>query len=385
MSDSSRAQLYYVEESTWGDTPASALTELRFTSESLGQTSSTTTSNEIRSDRQTTDMLRTTVEAAGDANIEISYGAYDDLIAGALMDDWTAAVAVSATDIAADDSGSQFTSTTTDFTTENIELGQWLKVGGFATAGNNGYFQVTSLSANAIGVTPAPGAAEAAGETVTMAGSRVTNGVTDKSFTLEKLFSDISEYVSFVGMRVGGMTLNIQPGQIMTGAFSFMGKSAAAAGSSVGTGTPNAAAANSVLNAIDNVDDVREAGDSSSLDFTEISIQIENNLRSQQAIGTLGAIGIGLGRVSVSGTVQAYFTSRTLYEKFLNDTESSLSFRLVDGDGNAYVIDMPRLKYSEGNPVAGGNDQDVMVPLAYTAFRDPEFGYTIAINRFPSA
>ena len=52
MADSSRSELAYVKESLWGSTPASALTKLRFTGESLGYTIATTSSSEVRADRQ---------------------------------------------------------------------------------------------------------------------------------------------------------------------------------------------------------------------------------------------------------------------------------------------------------------------------------------------
>ena len=90
MADSSQTQLYFVEETTWGTTPAAALKELRFTGESLGFNIETVTSNEIRADRQVSDLIQTNASASGAVNFELSYGAYDELIAAALFGDWTA-------------------------------------------------------------------------------------------------------------------------------------------------------------------------------------------------------------------------------------------------------------------------------------------------------
>ncbi len=329
--------------------------------------------------------MRTAVEARGDVQIELSYGAYDDLLAGAQMGDWSAAADLSATDIAADDAGAQFTSTTTDFTAESLVLGQWIKVDGFADPGLNTYYRVTSIAANALGVDPAPAAAEAAGNTVTVKGSLLKNGTAAKSFTLEKQFADVGEFVSFTGMRVGQLSLAVQPGQIITGSFSFQGERATAAGASVGTGQPTAAPGNDVLNAIDHVTAVREGGQATTLDVTGITLQLQNNLRSRQAMANLGPVGVGLGRVGVTGSFEAYFETRALYEKYLSFAETSLSFRVVDGAGNAYVFDLPRLKFTDGQVVAGGNDQDVLAQLSFTAVREAVGDMMLGISRFPAA
>jgi len=80
FADTSRSQLFYLEETVWGITPAAALNAVRFTGESLNFSIENTQSNEIRSDRQITDLIQTDAEPGGDINFELSYGAFDDLI-----------------------------------------------------------------------------------------------------------------------------------------------------------------------------------------------------------------------------------------------------------------------------------------------------------------
>ena len=72
MSDSNRLSLLFVEESTFGVTPGTpTMGAMRFTSESLRQETQTTTSNEINSTRQRTDVVRTDASAAGDVGWEL--------------------------------------------------------------------------------------------------------------------------------------------------------------------------------------------------------------------------------------------------------------------------------------------------------------------------
>lgn len=88
MSDTNRTGLAFVKETTWGTTPASALQTLRYTGESLDYTVETTKSNEIRSDRNISDLTVVGFTASGGFNFELSYGTFDELLAGALMSTW---------------------------------------------------------------------------------------------------------------------------------------------------------------------------------------------------------------------------------------------------------------------------------------------------------
>lgn len=387
MSNSSEVQLFYLPEVSFGQTPAAALTEFRFTGESLGQNTQSTNSQEIRSDRQVPGVARTLVSSSGDVNVELSFAAHDALLEGGFFSDFTTAVNVSVlSDIVASNTNSQFTSTTTDFTAQNMSVGQFIKVGGFAanSGENNGFYQITAIAANALTVTPAPASDEAAGGlTVTMIGQMLRNGTTRKSFTLEKQFTDITEFVSFTGMRVGEVSFNITPGSIITGAFSFDGLNTTAAGATVGTGGPTSAPTNDVLNAVDNVSEIREGGALSTLDITEISFTLNNALRSLPAVGSVNAVGIEPGTIDVTGTFSAYFTSRALYEKYLNFTTTSLSFLTSDGAGNAYLWSFPSVKLTTSEVAAGGIDQDVVVNANFSAFRNAAFDYTIQVDKFP--
>lgn len=85
---SNRTALSYIEEATFGTDPGTAKKEIRYTGESLNFNISNTVSDEIRSDRQTTDLVQVSAEAAGDINIELSYGTFDDFMEGAFASDW---------------------------------------------------------------------------------------------------------------------------------------------------------------------------------------------------------------------------------------------------------------------------------------------------------
>lgn len=402
MSDSSSTQLFYRPEQTWGEDPTTAspfnpIRELRFTNESLNYSAQTVVSEEIRSDRQVSDIIRTGVESGGDVGIELSFGAFDDLFEGMLYNDWSAvqdsdlnSPADPGFTVALDSPNTSSTisaaSPTTGFL-NSLTVGAFIEVSGSVLSPvNDGYYRVTANSgANSITVSPAlpsPGV-----DGFRIRESHLRNGTTLKSFLLEKAFTDVGEYFSFTGMRVGTANISIAPGAILTGSFGFSGENATVQGNSIiaGLTSPETipVAANDVFNAVDNVGNVLIDGAvDADVCFTEITFDVENNLRFQPCIGQLESSGIGVGRTQISGTLSAYFVNRSFFEKYLNFDTVAVSFTITDAAGNTYLMDFPSVKFTNGEVVAGGNDEDVLVTIEFTAKRDPTLGFTFGLNRF---
>ena len=392
MSDSNQTGLYFTEETgTWGTTPSVALGGIRFTGESLSYNIENIVSNEIRTDRQVTDLIQTGSENAGGFEFELSYSAFDDFMEGALWDDWTSDLGISLSTVAGTSvtigsvTATGFATTTASGFT-GISAGDWIRVAGFTESGNNGFFQVSAIAAslNQILVSPAA-TAEAAGDTVTMNGSRIRNAATEHSYTIERRHDDLSpdQYFSFAGMVCNQMRISVQANSILTGSFDFMGKSCTQATASAGNGSFTDAPAYDVMNAVSNVGEIKEAGTTvascliQSIDFT-----VANNVRGLKAIGTLGNCDMGVGKVDVTGSLTAYFKDASLYTKYLNGTETSLSFKVADADGNTYIFDFPRIKFESDAVNAAGQDQDVMENISWRAIRDQTYGYTVQITKF---
>ncbi len=403
MSDSSSVQLRYRPEAVWGEDPAAvspqnALREFRFTSESLNFQANTAVSDEIRSDRQVADIIRTSVEAGGEVATELSFGAFDDLWEGAFYSDWTAELDSNTVSpeasgflVAGSPDGSVISLGSPSLGGE-IALLDALTVGAFIeltesiqSPTNNGFTRVTANS-GAGSITVSPALPSIGVDTFRIRQSHLRNGTTLKSFLLEKEFSDKSEFFSFSGMRVGTASLNIAPGAILTGAFAFQGETATMQSASIIDGiiSPQfvSVASNDVYNAVDNIGNVLIDGvEDPLLCFTEISFSLDNALRTQPCIGQLENSGIGIGRLQVSGSLIAYFEDRVFFEKYLNFDTTSLSFTAALGN-NTYLFDFPSFKFTGGEVVAGGIDQDVLVAMEFTAKRDTTLDFTIGLNRF---
>lgn len=90
MSDTNRVALGVVEEVTPGTTPATpAFESLRITgAPSLAFAPTTVPTEEIRPDRNITDLILVDAEASGEVTMELSHGAEDTLLEGALFSEW---------------------------------------------------------------------------------------------------------------------------------------------------------------------------------------------------------------------------------------------------------------------------------------------------------
>ena len=390
MSDTNRVAMKYVKESTFGTTPGSpTMTTVRLTGESLKQATATTKSQEIRSDRQVPDVVRTGINVEGDINFELSPGGggtagpFDDFIASAVQASAWAADVVS-TGTYAVGSSTTITRATGSFVTDGLVAGTWVKTSGFVNAVNNTILRVVTVAALTLTVSGVTLSTESAVSATVRQGGYVANGTTQDSYTLQKQFSDVAnEYEYNRGCVIGGMSLDVNADAIITGSFSFLGKSQASGTSDLASSTTTAAA-NDVFNAIDHVLAVFEGGLAAAdvASVTAFSFQLNNGLRDRQVVGTLGAQSIGSGTCDVTGTLQAYFTSKTILDKYLNFTKTNLSIVIRSSTNTGYVIDLPAVKFSDGSRVAGGQNDDVMADLSFVAYRDATLGYTVRVTRF---
>lgn len=394
MSDANRTLIRYKEETTFGTAPSGTYQVLRETGETLAPNLTYIQSQELRSDRQIGDLVLADIGAGGPINLEMSYGTYDDMLEALLQSaDWTSPVTITASTIKANASDQSFEDNAAAGTMfANIVVGRWIKVSGFtgaSTTANGMWKVITKPSSDKITVA---GAAllidDAQGESVTIyQGAQITNGTEQRSFTVEREYQDIaSTFEKFVGMVVAQGALNVQAGAILTGSVTFLGKRGTSETASAASGD-TAATTSEVLNAITNVEAIYEngVGPTSTLSAFSLGINVNNNLRTRPQIGSLGPISIGAGTAQITGTLQAYFSSAALFNRFLSNTPTSFAFILTDTALNRYVVDFPQIKFATGQRPGTAINTDVMADLTWQAYRDPSELITMRIQRFPAA
>lgn len=374
----------FIEEVTLGTTPAAALKNLNVVSSSLDANIGTTVSNQINPNRSESDLIRTSGASTGDLGVEFQYKSYDSFIEGALGGDFSTAVTYTASTISATNADNSLNDSANGFDTVNILPGHWIKFTGF-TGGNVGLnntpCKVVSITAAKIIVSGITLVNDAAGESVTIKGSSVRNGTTRKSYTIEKQFQDLTNvFVSHKGMVVNGMNINAAVGSIVSGSFSFNGTTTAYAASSVGTGANTAADTYDSYNPTDSIGTIYIDGTAAAACVRSLNLTTTNNARDIQCLGALFPSSISLGTLGITGTIEVYFSTYDLLEKFINGTSISLSYSFSDVDGNWTVIDMPNVKFNTGTLSGISKNSDVLTNLSFTALYDATAGYAIQVS-----
>jgi len=485
LQSTNRVALAKVREATFGVTPSNPVFKaIRQTSSGLNANPQTKITNEIRGDRQVTDLILVGTDAGGAIGGELAFAVADDDLEEGLQGTWsnnpsitvitsdTEISDVSTTTITVAAGGAAFVagmltltqnlptaannklarvnsstattivypaatfsadavipvgasvrqvgfqgasadvtavtaggnglgSTVLDFTTFGILPGEWLKVGdgdnancSFATAANNGFCRVSAVTAHKISfdIVPAGWAADTGtGETISIfSGDFLTNGSTKRPNTIERQFLDHSPvtYEYFRGQTLNTLAIDAKTQDIATYTKGYIGKDAFLPSPMVriSGSTDVAAPTYGVLNTSSNVG--RIGFDGSTITGPNFvmgaTININNNIRGQKAVGSIGSVGTGNGEFTVTGSLNTYFGDPSIYQKVINNTKTSFDIRFGRTDGNreSLLIDLPSIKLSGGAPSVSAKNADVMIDGAFTAFMDATKLYTMSVGRF---
>lgn len=379
----------YLAEVTLGTTPAAALTKMTVVSSSIDANISTTVSNQINPNRYESDLIQTEASTAGDIGIEWQYGAYDPFIESALGGTFSTLFSLTATDISAASADQSFNSVAAAFNTATVLPGHWIYVTGFtgSPTTNNGLFKVVSCTTAKIIVEGTRLVNDAAGESVTIKSRSCRNASTRKSFTIEKEFTDTSPVMFAIhrGMVVNTMNVNSATGSVVNGSFGFSGLTTDYKTATSGTGADIAATTNEVFSPVSGVGTIYEGGTVlTGACVKSINLTTTNNLRPTACLGSLYPTNLNLGTLSVTGTIELYLANKTLLDKFVGGTYTSLSYSFDDVDGNQFVIYLPRVRYSSASISGISKGSDAMVSLGFTSIDSDTDGFGIQISCIPA-
>lgn len=203
-------------------------------------------------------------------------------------------------------------------------------------------------------------------------------GLLRKSFTVERKFGDIAQYLRYTGVEVDTMQVGASTGGIIGITFGLMGQAMSVAAAALAGATYPAAPTTSPMDALTGV---LQEGAVTNAVVTEVTLNLNNNLAQRYVIGSANSLEPSIGRSNVTGTMSAYFEDVALYNKFVNDTNSSLSFTAGDGV-NSFVFLIPKIKYTGGDvPVAG--EGPVSISMPFQGLYDSVTGTNLQITRAP--
>ena len=383
LASTSRLQLSYIEESAFGVTPAAGtVRKLRITGESLNFSLNKESSAEINDSRSSSSMIPVSAEAAGGVQGEMQFAEYDRFIEATLQGEF---IGIGGTGVSAEFEATITTTTitaavapvgTSAFTT--LQPGQWFTIKGTGTANDNKLLRVSkTVPVTSTVITLDPGTPAIAGgpyATAKLVGSRLSNGVIQPSFTLQREIGDVGEFFTFRGMTVSSMTLNIASSSLSTVEFSFMGRDSEQDNASLLPATVVDSQAFQIMSGVSGTTCALWAKGAplAGTFINSIALSYDNSLRQQTALCALGAIGIGSGQINCTADIEVYFASgATFYRELIDNTNIEIVFTSYDAEGNGYIFTLPAANVSTYTVNAsGGSDSELMASISLTALRD---------------
>jgi len=385
-----RVQLAYIPETTFGVIPVAGNGyNLRTTGETLNFDLTKENDKEISATAELTSSTTTGAQAGGDIKVHMQYAEYDRLFASVLRSAWAAygTNGVGATFTASVTAGTMGTvasvitaaaAPTTTSAFANLKPGQWFQIN-MPGDPNNGKVVRNSTS---VATTPTtvtldvntPLTASTSVASSSISTSRLQNGVTLSSFTIERQVTETSpaQYFAFRGQYASKFSTQFASKSMTEGTFTFLGKDLLAPTTVTNLpGTTAASQTYDIQNGVTGVGNIWENGAPlAGTTIKKMTFDIDSGLRAQDGLGVLGLVGVGIGTFMVKGTLEVYFANGNLFTKFMNDTYTSISLMTKDAAGNGYVITLPRVMLTKATVTAGSKNSDLMAQFEYTAYKD---------------
>lgn len=288
-------------------------------------TRDTYVSDEIASHQQSTGATAGIKRASATHTALLSPGSYEDFFANLLRKDFAATAAITGLSITIAGSGPAYTVTRSagDFLTGGIKAGDVVRLsaGSFNAANLNKNLLVISLTATVLTVRALNGVAlvaegPIATATLSVPGKKSlvpTSGHTNGYISIEEWYSDLSRSELYTDVKVASCAVNLPATGNAELTFNLVGLNRVTAGTRVLT-SPTAELTTPVLTAVNG--GVLINGVLTPL--TGLQLTIDGTIAPSDAeIGSNVASDLQVGRVMVSGTFTAKFTSnaiQTIYE-----------------------------------------------------------------------
>ena len=378
--------LYYISEgASYGVTPGTpAWTPFRHTSCNIQLKRDQFESKELRADRAITDLRLGTYKCDGDVGIELSYGAFDSILEALMGGTWAVAYALASQTVAIHSGNKTLIRAAGSWITDGVKVGDPLVLGGSTTGTNNGTYIISVVDPGGLSLTwstttaSAPFTEAGSGvQTVTTTRFKLNQGITQRSFSILRRYTDITQYQVFAGCCPNKLTLDFKPSGMVTGSIGWIGSNVTAA--LPDSSSYNSASANSPMDTFAAA--ILEGG-AAFAKASAITLTLENGIEADYVVGSKYAPQCTWGRSKLTGKLTCFFEDLTMYNKFLNETPSSL--QITAGDGTrTLVFYMDNVKYTGAdNPVS--DEKPIHLDMGFAAVHDTVFT-NMEINRNPGA
>lgn len=363
-------QVAIKEETTYGVLPvvATGAQLLRRTDASFNLTKDTYESGEIRPDLQTADFRHGVRKVSGSLKGELSPGSYAAYLGAILKRDFAAVSPITAASITIAGTAPTYTVTRAagSFLTDGIKVGQVVRLtaGTFNAANLNKNLFVTGVTALVLTVLVLNASALVAEgpistATVTVPGKTTyipLTGHTDKSYSIEEWYADISRSETFVGCKFTKASVQLPPTGMATLDLTVAGKNHGQDPSATRYfTTPTGVSSSGVVAAVNGV---LRLGGVTMATVTGMNFDIDAASSGDPVVGSNVVPTQFAGRMKVSGQFTAYFEDGVIPAAFFAETELSIQVALTtssDAAAEFLAFSLSRVKLGGADKADGGS------------------------------
>ncbi len=303
------------------------------------------------------------------------------------------------------DSSGNLVSTTLDFTTLGIQVGQSIYIGGgtapttFATAAYTGLARVRIVTDHLITLDKRDWTVGTADDGATKTiqifiGDFISNVAQNDGDFLEETYTFEGQYSTLEagnatvyeypnGCKPNDMVLDFPLSDKAGVTFGFVNldtpvpTASQASGNRLNTYETDALGTTSDCVRLSLMD---SALSDYTTNFKNLSITVANGVNPEKVLCSLGAVDMNIGKFIVTGTAQVLFTDESMISAVRNYETTSLDFAINNDDGCLH-FDIPEMTFSSANksfPV----DESVLMDIEIQTQKSDFFGYVMSTTRY---
>lgn len=301
----------------------------------------------------------------------------------------------------------QLNTTAGNFSTMGLIPGEWVWIGGdatamqFATAGVNGWYRVFSVANLALVFDRWPG--DANGDPVADAGATKTIQVflghcikNEASPSLQKFrtyqferFLGGTRYQYELGCGANSLQVNVKMNDKVTLDMGYVALDEDLTQVAAKAGTRGTIPAETVFNAETSFSRIRLIGQDGKTQITgiltDLTLKVENGIEVISGItNSLGGVDLKCGDFAVSGNVEAYLSTLAAVAAVKANPDCSIDFGMVENVGvnaTGWFFDLPLLMLGDGR-MKVEKDKPIKLPLTLDASAHTTLNHTMLAMQF---
>lgn len=195
-------------------------------------------------------------------------------------------------------------------------------------------------------------------------------GTLAKSMSIEETLGGITTpiYRLYTGAICESFRIDVRPGDMITGSFSFVSKKEAV-GTSQGVTAPSAANTNPVMNPLDSIQTLKWGG-SSVTGCTAFSMEFRRPVIQFPQLSSVDPAELVSGTFEATGSISIYVTGTTQLADYLAFTERALEITLGGVTNKKYLFNFAKCNFTDGGIESVSKDAPLIQTFNWSAKYD---------------